>query len=454
MSNTRRRSFQPNRRQVIQGAGGLAAMAAFWSPATHRAFAQDEQITLDYWNWWDVQRQELMDNIIADFQEEFPNITVNNVPQTWDRRDEVVTTALAGGDPPEVIMVSRQEIVKFADSGAIAPITSFVEEAGLDLDRYYQSEIESMWWNDELYALPMPTAGGETGLYFYNEQLFEEAGLDPANPPETWAEFDEATAALTQLADNGAIEIPGSNLSLSAPGFLAMLYTNNGTLYSDDLKSVTWNSQEGIDTLTWMFEYVQRHFGGHQNWMDWSNAIQPGERRFDQGRLAMEFQNVSAFFHIKNNAPDLRYGVHFRPYNSDNPDAKSQGVAALTFGWGYVIPSSHDEATQAAAFEFIKRITYDDAAAEFMLQQERPSPLKDANENPEYAEINPHWDKVVQSMENDVSVGIVPVQSEIMSVLTDYIELVAFEEMSPEEGLNTAAEEAQGILDDYWSSAS
>jgi hypothetical protein len=57
-------------------------------------------------------------------------------------------------------------------------------------------------------------------------------------------------------------------------------------------------------------------------------------------------------------------------------------------------------------------------------------------------------------MENDVSVGIVPVQSEIISVLTDYIDLVAFEEMSPEEGLNTAAEEAQGILDDYWSSAS
>ena len=107
-------------------------------------------------------------------------------------------------------------------------------------------------------------------------------------------EADLYARLLSQLADNGAIEIPGSNLSLSAPGFLAMLYTNNGTLYSDDLKSVTWNSQEGIDTLTWMFEYVQRHFGGHQNWMDWSNAIQPGERRFDQGRLAMEFQNVSA----------------------------------------------------------------------------------------------------------------------------------------------------------------
>lgn len=454
MSKSRSRSFLPNRRQVVQGAGGLAAVAALGSTAVFKVAAQDDQITIDYWNWWDVQRQELMDAIIADFQEEFPNITVNNVPQTWDRRDEVVTTALAGGDPPEIIMASRQEIVKFADSGAIAPITQFVEEEGLDLERYYPSEIESMWWEDELYALPMPTAGGETGLYFYNTQLFEEAGLDPENPPETWAEFDEATAALTQMSENGALEIPGSNLALSAPAFLAQLYTNNGTLYSDDLKTIAWNSAEGVETLTWMFEYVQRHFGGHQNFLDWMNAIQPGERRFDQGRLAMEFQNVSAFFHIKNNAPDLQYGVHFRPYNADNPDAKSQGVAALTFGWGYIIPSGLDEATQEAAFKFIKRITYDEAACDFMLQQERPSPLKDCNENPEYQEINPHWDKVVQSMENDVSVGIVPVQSEIISVLTDYIDLVAFEEMSPEEGLNMAAEEAQGILDDYWSSAS
>lgn len=451
-SHQRKSSIQPNRRHILQGAGALAATAAI-APRFRTALAQDA-VTLDYWNWWDVERADLMDAIIADFQEEFPSIVVNNVPQTWDRRDEVVTTALAGGDPPEIIMASRQEIVKFADAGAIAPITRFVETEGLDLDRYYPSEIASMWWNEELYALPMPTAGGETGQYFYNVQMFEEAGLDPENPPKTWAELDEATGALTQLSDNGALDIPGSDLTVSSSEFLAQLYCNNGSLYSDDMKSIAWNSPEGVETLTWLFEYVQRHFGGHQNVLDWINAIQPGERRFDQGRLAIEFQNVSAFFQLKNNAPDLNYGVALRPYNSDNPDAASHGVAALSFGWGYIMPSSLDEATQEAAFKFIKRITYDDAAADFMLQQERPSPLMDANENPEYREINPHWDTVLESMENDISVGIVPPQSEILSVLADYVELVAFEEMSPEEGLNTAAEEAQAILDEYWSSAS
>ena len=450
----RPRPFQPTRRQVLQGAGGMAALAALGAPAVRRAAAQDA-VTIDFWNWWDVSRQPLMDEIIAGFQQEFPHITVNNVPQTWDRRDEVVVTALAGGEPPEVIMVSRAEIVKFADSGAIVPITRYVEEAGIDLEGYYDSEIASMWWEDELYALPMPTAGGETSLYFYNTRLFEEAGLDPEAPPETWDELDAAAGKLTRRASDGALEVVGANLSVSHLVFLAQLYCNNGTLFSDDLKTVTFNSPEGVETLQWLLDFTNKHHGGHQNFLDWSASIQPGEDPFHQQRLAIQFQNVSQFFHIKSNVPDLPYSVHFRPYNSNNPDARSHGIAPLSFGWGYVIPTGLDPAVEEAAFQFIKRITWDEeGACRFMLEQERPSPLIACNENPEYAEINPHWDKVLQALENDVAVGIVPVQAEILATLADYVEMVGFEEMSPQEALDIAAEEAQGILDEYWSSAS
>ncbi|HVL23045.1 MAG TPA: ABC transporter substrate-binding protein [Thermomicrobiales bacterium] len=449
------RSFQPTRRQVLQGAGGLAAMAALGSPATHRAMAQDSAVAVDFWNWWDVGRQPLMDSIIAGFQEEFPDITVNNVPQTWDRRDEVVTTALAGGDPPEIIMASRQEIVKFADSGALAPITQFVKDAGIDPEAYYPSEINSMWWKDELYALPMPTAGGETGLYFYNTTLFEEAGLDAEAPPETWDELDAAAEKLTKRTSDGALEQVGANLFVSNLVFLAQLYTNNGTFLSDDLKTVTFNSDQGVETLQWLLDFSTKHHGGHQNYLDWVATINTGEDPFHQQRLGIQFQNVSQFFHLKNKAPDVKYSVHFRPYNSNNPDAASHGVAAMSFGWGYVIPSSLDPAVQEAAFKFVQRITWDEeGAATFMLEQERPSPLIAFNENPAYTELNPHWDKVLTALENDISIGIVPVQGEMFTTLKDYVDLVAFEEMSPKDGLDAAAEEAQGILDDYWSSQS
>jgi ABC-type glycerol-3-phosphate transport system substrate-binding protein len=301
----------------------------------------------------------------------------------------------------------------------------------------------------------MPTAGGETGLYFYNTTLFEEAGLDPETPPETWDELDAAAAKLTKRSSDGAIEQMGVNLSVTHLVFLAQLYTNNGAFLSDDLKTVTFNSDQGVETLQWLLDFVKKHMGGQQNVLDWEASIQEGEDRFHQQRLAIQFQNVSQFFHLKNKAPDVKYSVHFRPYNSNNADAKSQGVAAMSFGWGYVIPSSLDPAVQEAAFQFVKRITWDEeGACTFMLEQERPSPLISCNENPEYAELNPHWDKVLKALESDVSIGIVPVQGEIFSTLKDYVELVGFEEMSPKDGLDAAAEEAQGILDDYWSSQS
>ena len=443
-----------SRRRVMQTTG-TAALAAgtLGVPAFTIARAQDDTIELNFWNWWDVGRQPLMDAIIEEFQNENPNVVVNNVPQTWDRRDEVVVTALSGGNPPQILMASRQEIVRFADLGALVPIQGYVEDHGVDLDAFYPSELESMWWNDNLYALPMPTAGGESGLYFYNVDMLEAAGLDPENPPSTWQELDEAAAALTVIGDDGGIEIMAINLSLSSAQFLYNLYCNNGTLYSDDLRTVTFNSDEGIETLTWMKNFVDTHYGGYQNVLDWENAVQQGEDRFHQERMAMQFQNVSQFFHIKNNVPDLNYGVHYRPYNADNPDAASHGVAAATFGWGYVIPQGLDPEVEEAAFKFVKRITADDeGACSFMVAQERPSPLIACNENPDFTAANPHWDKVVTALENDISIGIVPVQSDILRSLADYIEMVGFDELSPEEALNEAAEEAQGTLDDYWAS--
>lgn len=444
---------RPNRRRVMQTGAALGLGAALpWS--TLPSLAQDT-ITLDFWNWWDVTRQPLMDEIIAAFQEENPTITVNNVPQTWDRRDEVVVTALAGGDPPEVIMATRQEIVNFAASGAIVPITQYVEAAQLDLDRYYPSEIASLWWNDELYSLPMPTAGGETVLSFFNTDLFTAAGLDPETPPTTWAELDAIADQLTVMTADGAIDVLGVDLGLSANSFIAFLYTNNGTLYSEDLRTIAFNSAEGVQTLQWMTDFVNTHNGGHQAMLDFHAGFPEGTFPFLSSKIAYQFQNVSNFFHIQSNAPDLPYNVGFRPYNGDNPNATVQGVAGLAFGWGYVIPVGFEPAVEEAAFKWVQRIAYDESGAcRFMLDQSRPSPLQDCNANPAYQEANPHWDKVLEAFEVDVPVGIVPPQTRILALLDEYIELVAFGEVGVEESLNEAAAEAQALLDEYWATAS
>lgn len=421
------------------------------------AVAQDEEIVIEFWNWWGVQREPLMNEIIADFNQDHPNVTIKNLVQGWDRRAEMVLTAMAGGDPPEVMMASRAELVRFAAEGLIVPITQYVEEAGIDLDAYYPSEIATMWWDGELYSLPMPTAGGETSLYVYNKTMFEEAGLDPENPPTTWQELWEVSAVLNKRADDGSIELMAIDIGTGGVSFLAWLYTNNGKLYSDDLRTVTINSPEGVETLQWMIDYIDEFYGGIENHADFLalSSGESGEFPFFQRRQAMWLNNVSVFGHIATFAPDMDYGVALRPHNGDNPDAESHGIAPVSFGWGYVIPKGLDPAVERAAFEWVKQITYEierTGACWFMQQQARPSPLKECNEDPIFYEINPAWDNVKRALESDVALPVVPPQSRILEIITQYVDLALYGEMSPQEALDAAAEEAQAVLDEYWAS--
>lgn len=190
------------------------------------ALAQEGgEVVIEFWNWWGVQREPLMNEIIAEFEAENPGVKINSVVQGWDRREEIVLTAMASGDPPEVMMSSRAEIVRFASEGLIVPITQYVEADGLDLNAFYPSEIKTMWWEGELYSMPMPTAGGETSLYVYNKGMFEEAGLDPEAPPATWQELWDISDDLSKFADDGSIQQMAIDIGVDGNSFLSWLFT-------------------------------------------------------------------------------------------------------------------------------------------------------------------------------------------------------------------------------------
>ena len=237
---------------VVLMAGVLSGCVAPAAPAAEDAMGagDGEIIDIRFWNHWLAAREELVNKMIADFEAVHPDISVENLGQPWERREESMFTALASNNPPEVVMATRSEILKLADDGLIVPITDMVEEMGLDLDVFYPGEIGNMYWDGELYSMPMPTGGGITGILLINADMFEAAGLEPT-PPTTWAELEEAAKALTVLDDKGILEI-GLNVGTEASDFFAWLYTNNGKIYSDDLQTVEFNSPEGVETLQWM----------------------------------------------------------------------------------------------------------------------------------------------------------------------------------------------------------
>ncbi|GAB4513523.1 MAG: hypothetical protein Kow0047_25200 [Anaerolineae bacterium] len=449
-------------RMVGVGAAGVV-LAACAPPAAPGPAAEQETeaeaapvaaqpVEIRFWNVWGAAREELMNQIIARFEEENPGIKVKNLVQPFERRAENLFTALASADPPEVLMATRAEILKFADDGLIIPITDFVTQHGLDLDRFYPSEIGNFWWKGELYSMPMPTGGGITCLELVNLDMFEAAGKDPVIP-KTWTELEQVARDFTERDERGILKI-GANPGTDVSSFFAWLYCNNGQIYTDDLKGTAFDSEEGIATLDWMVRFTNEINGGVENVTDFFAG--PGEATEAQpwynDKQLINFPNVSIFFHMRTYKPDMKWDMDVRPYNDGNPQAKSQGLSGETFAWGYVIPKAVPPEKREAAFKWVKKITYDvDGGGWFMLQQGRPSPIREVNEDPSYYEVNPHWDKVLKALETDVSVQILPVHTRVRDIVNQGVQAAMFGDMTPAEALRQAAEQAQAVIDEYWS---
>jgi ABC-type glycerol-3-phosphate transport system substrate-binding protein len=282
--------------------------------------------------------------------------------------------------------------------------------------------------------------------------MFEAAGKEVV-VPQTWQELEDVAREFTVLDDRGIVQI-GANVGTSAGDFFAWLYTNNGRIYSEDLRSVAFNSPEGIETLEWMVNFTNEINGGVQNVIDFfitgqeANETQPW---YNDIQL-INFPNVSIFFHMATFAPDLQWDLGLRPYNANNPEAESRGVSGEAFGWGYVIPTGVPEEKREAAFQWVKKITYDmDGACWFMQQQSRPSSLQECNEDQMYYDVNPKWDIVQESLARDVSVDMLPIHNRVRDIVDQAVQSAMFGEKTAEQALNDAADQANAIIDEYWS---
>jgi ABC-type glycerol-3-phosphate transport system substrate-binding protein len=103
-----------------------------------------------------------------------------------------------------------------------------------------------------MYGLPWD---GETTGLFYRTDLFAAAGID--GPPETWAEFEETAAALTDPANKQyGVAIFSSE---AAYYWYPWLWQAGGDLLSADGQDVAFDSPEGIEAAEFYVELGQKY---------------------------------------------------------------------------------------------------------------------------------------------------------------------------------------------------
>lgn len=214
-----------------------AATAALLAATAIPAGAQ-ENITLQWQtaNLTEAQFEPIWREIVAEFEQDHPNVTIE--PVLVARKDhwtKFVTAAQARQAPCVVSVV----VPTAAYSGYLLPLDEFFEKEPQEWrDAWSDDVLDAARFEGELYGLP--SWGGIYGEV-YNRELVEAAGLDPDNPPKTWDEYLAWAKALTG-DDQWATAVLGGPTDTTTRILLTWIWSNGGEAFNEDMTEATFAS--------------------------------------------------------------------------------------------------------------------------------------------------------------------------------------------------------------------
>lgn len=157
--------------------------------------AGDQKVTLSVWGMG--EEAKTLPKLAEQFTAENPNITVNVQALPWDQGHQKLLTAVASKKGPDVIQMGTSWIPEFAEAGALADMTPYLEQyPELNPDNFYPGAVESARYEDKYVGSPWYV---ETRVLYYRTDLLSEVGYDEA--PATWEELSDAAQKLAARGD-------------------------------------------------------------------------------------------------------------------------------------------------------------------------------------------------------------------------------------------------------------
>lgn len=143
-----------------------------------------------------VQHKEWLQDV-AIFEKRNPDITIKSIFENPCEVPASFTAMLRAGNEPNLFYTYFTDRNQVLDAGQAADITSYVNSTTVPtLKDIEPTALAAVTAGKTLYGLP--TVNYTQGLII-NRKLFKQAGLNPDDPPTTWAQVEADAKAITKL---------------------------------------------------------------------------------------------------------------------------------------------------------------------------------------------------------------------------------------------------------------
>lgn len=174
-------------------ATGCSSSGGSASPAEYKAPDKDLKASITY-GVWDQNQVAAIDENIAAFNEEYPNIdvTVNVTPyaEYWTK----LQTQASSDTLPDLFWMNGPNVGLYASNDQLEPITGAVDAGDIDPANYPEALVDLYTLDDVEYGVPKDF---DTIGIWANKALFEKAGVALPEGDWTWDEFQKTASDIS-----------------------------------------------------------------------------------------------------------------------------------------------------------------------------------------------------------------------------------------------------------------
>jgi multiple sugar transport system substrate-binding protein len=233
-----------SRRRVLQtsGAAGIASIAGCTG---FMGGTGDDGV--EYWTLFDGGDGDVMSDMVEEINEsDDHDVQINGQQVPFDEYYDRLYTSLTGDEKPDVAVLHADTIEEYGD--LVVPLT---DEIGTD--PYVDDVAEAGVRDGEQLAVPLDT---HPIAIYYNRDLFEEAGLDPDEPPNTPERFQEAANTIADETDYLPFQYHDGPFSVD---IMRMFITGQGGEFLTEDLEPAFDSDEGLTAVEEIHDWVHEH---------------------------------------------------------------------------------------------------------------------------------------------------------------------------------------------------
>jgi len=320
----------------------LCTLLSFASAGMAEAdpYAVTEPITIEFWHA--LSNNELLNQLIDEFEKQNPLITVNPIYQgSWTDINTKLSAAISGNNAdllPAVVTLNPAYVGTFVEGGMVECLEDYVKADGYKVEEFSRGMIETFQWDDTLYGLPYLNS---CLVIYYNADMAQAEGLEL---PTDWAGMEEFVAKATN-DQHKAIGV-----HCGGAWYYECFFTNILPVFGTDHEPTCLLDDPRCLSVA---EDMQRWYAeGKLDWLYGSSAAADGRGAFTSGKYFAYVQS-SATYQTLQKQSDFTVGMAF-------PFGNERGRYSHVGGQGIALTAGASQAQKNAGWQLIKYLTNED----------------------------------------------------------------------------------------------